>query len=169
MVDAYVSRTTPVGNVAEVTFVDNTGRTVKVTKEKCKTVFYSTLFGETKSVKSMRFTITGGSGGKQFFVNSSGKTVPGLKGLFTISGRGTVAGYNGESTYVITSSGVSALEEKTPVSNAGSITITGTGSGHNVGMSQYGAKAMAEMGYSFNDILQFYFTGINLERVGFGY
>ena len=46
------------------------------------------------------------------------------------------------------------------------ITITGTGSGHNVGMSQYGAKAMAEQGYTYADILSFYFTGITLERIG---
>lgn len=33
-------------------------------------------------------------------------------------------------------------------------------------MSQYGAKAMAEEGYSYEDILDFYFTGITLERIG---
>ena len=42
------------------------------------------------------------------------------------------------------------------------ITITGTGSGHNVGMSQYGARAMAEEGYDYIDILEFYFTGIRV-------
>ena len=46
------------------------------------------------------------------------------------------------------------------------ITITTRGYGHRVGMSQYGAKAMAELGYSFVDILTFYYTGINLERLG---
>ena len=42
------------------------------------------------------------------------------------------------------------------------ITITGTGNGHNVGMSQYGARAMAEQGYDYIDILEFYFTGIRV-------
>ena len=32
-------------------------------------------------------------------------------------------------------------------------------------MSQYGAKAMAEQGHTYEDILHFYFTGITLERV----
>ena len=38
-------------------------------------------------------------------------------------------------------------------------TFTGTGWGHNVGMSQYGAYAMAELGYTYDQILQFYYTG----------
>ena len=42
-------------------------------------------------------------------------------------------------------------------------TITGTGSGHNLGMSQYGAKAMAEQGYSYREILKFYYTDITIE------
>ena len=44
----------------------------------------------------------------------------------------------------------------------GGITITGTGNGHNVGMSQYGARAMAEQGHDYIDILEFYFTGIRV-------
>jgi len=68
------------------------------------------------------------------------------------------------------SKAVSLLEEKQPTaSNSAGITITGSGYGHGVGMSQYGAKAMAEMGYTFMDILNFYFTGVTLERVGFAF
>ena len=47
-------------------------------------------------------------------------------------------------------------------SNNGTFTITGTGSGHNVGMSQYGAKAMAENGYDYEEILQFYYTDVTI-------
>ena len=34
-----------------------------------------------------------------------------------------------------------------------------TGYGHGVGMSQYGANAMAKEGYSCEEILEHYFTG----------
>ena len=44
-----------------------------------------------------------------------------------------------------------------------SIIITTSGSGHGVGMSQYGAKAMAELGYSYDEILEFYFTDVTIE------
>ena len=30
-------------------------------------------------------------------------------------------------------------------------------------MSQYGARAMADLGYTYQDILQFYYTGITIE------
>ncbi len=44
--------------------------------------------------------------------------------------------------------------------SAGEVTFTFTGSGwgHGVGMSQYGAMFMAEQGYTYEDILKFYFT-----------
>ena len=45
-------------------------------------------------------------------------------------------------------------------------TISGTGNGHNVGLSQYGAKAMAEAGMNFREILAFYYTDITIEKVG---
>lgn len=39
-----------------------------------------------------------------------------------------------------------------------SFIFSGSGWGHGVGMSQYGAKAMAEQGFNYGDILKFYFT-----------
>ena len=46
---------------------------------------------------------------------------------------------------------------------ADTLTITGSGSGHNLGMSQYGAKAMAELGYTYDEILKFYYTDITIK------
>lgn len=66
---------------------------------------------------------------------------------------------------VLSASGVSEVSGGTTAktSVAGLFTITGTGSGHNLGMSQYGAKAMAEQGYSYREILKFYYTDITIE------
>ena len=33
------------------------------------------------------------------------------------------------------------------------------GYGHGVGMSQYGAKGMAEAGFTYKEIIEYYFTG----------
>ncbi len=52
--------------------------------------------------------------------------------------------------------------------DAGEITeifIRGGGSGHGVGMSQYGAKGMAEAGYDYRGILEHYYPGAELRRV----
>lgn len=45
------------------------------------------------------------------------------------------------------------------------IEITTFGFGHRVGMSQYGAKAMAENGSLFNDILTHYYTDITIKKL----
>lgn len=42
------------------------------------------------------------------------------------------------------------------------ITITTKGYGHGVGMSQYGAKGMAEQGYTYREILNHYYTNVNI-------
>ena len=39
------------------------------------------------------------------------------------------------------------------------ITFTSTGSGHGVGMSQYGADGMAKEGYTYREILSHYYSG----------
>ena len=46
-----------------------------------------------------------------------------------------------------------------------SITFEVAGYGHGVGMSQYGANAMAKDGYSYKDILMHYYTGIKINAV----
>ena len=39
-----------------------------------------------------------------------------------------------------------------------------TGYGHGVGLSQYGANAMAEAGSSWREILEHYYTGIAIAQ-----
>ncbi len=41
-------------------------------------------------------------------------------------------------------------------------TIKGHGYGHGVGMSQYGSKVMAEEGFDFEDILKYYYPGVQI-------
>ena len=43
--------------------------------------------------------------------------------------------------------------------------ITTTGYGHGVGMSQYGANTLAKQGYGYEDILKWYYTGVELGSV----
>jgi len=166
VVDAYVSKRTPMGNVSQVTFVDKRGNTLTVSRETCRTVFYSSTYN--KSVRSMRFDILGGSGGpKNWHVNDK-DSLSTMEGVSVISGSGKLGRLNGKDLYVITSSGVESLagtstSNKKPSSSSGTFTIQGSGSGHNVGMSQYGAMAMAEQGYDYLDILDFYYTGIIVE------
>lgn len=45
-----------------------------------------------------------------------------------------------------------------------SVTFTGFGAGHGLGISQWGAKRLAEAGKSYADILHHYYTGVTLQR-----
>ncbi|MDO4515707.1 MAG: stage II sporulation protein D [Bacillota bacterium] len=47
---------------------------------------------------------------------------------------------------------------------ADSVTFQVTGFGHGVGMSQYGANAMAADGSTYTEILQHYYTGVTVEE-----
>ncbi len=48
----------------------------------------------------------------------------------------------------------------------GSFTFSVTGYGHGVGMSQYGANAMAKEGSGWREIVTHYYTGVNIESWG---
>ena len=168
--DVYVSGRTDQGNVCKVTFVDTSGKELTVRGDACRMAFYSTTYG--KNVRSMRFEITGGSGeqsssGGVYYVNGSGTRLSTLEGISVISGAGTVTTLPAGELTALTSSGKVTIggssSKITTAKNTGVFTITGTGSGHNVGMSQYGAKAMAEQGYTYDEILEFYYTDITIE------
>ena len=47
----------------------------------------------------------------------------------------------------------------------GKIYITTKGYGHNVGMSQYGAEGMANQGFTYDEILKHYYTGVEIEKI----
>jgi stage II sporulation protein D len=44
------------------------------------------------------------------------------------------------------------------------IVLTGYGAGHAVGLCQWGAKELAELGYSFSSILRYYYPGTELKN-----
>jgi len=159
--DVYVSEYTPLGNVKQVTFVGSSG-TRTFTGDACRTIFYSSTYQ--KSVSSMRFGINGGRG-PGVCVNGTDQ-LSSLDGACVISGSGTVGTLAGDAASAVSSSGMTAVSggggSYAGSGNAGTFVITGTGKGHNVGMSQYGAKAMAESGFSCREILSFYYTDITI-------
>jgi len=43
--------------------------------------------------------------------------------------------------------------------------ISTKGYGHGVGMSQYGAQGMAQAGYTYDEILTYYYTGVEIKKI----
>ena len=55
-------------------------------------------------------------------------------------------------------------QEKNNINNLNStLVISGMGAGHGVGMSQWGAKQLAMNGYKAKDILEYFYTGIQIK------
>jgi len=56
------------------------------------------------------------------------------------------------------------MNNSSPSVSATEYTFTGGGWGHGVGMSQWGAKGMADNGFTYKEILTHYFTGVQVEK-----
>ena len=110
----------------------------------------------------MRFRISGAS--TEFYINDISTTVPSVDGVAVISGDGTVTNYAGEAPVVMTANGIETLTPGVPKAPE-QFVITGTGDGHNVGMSQYGAQGMAKENKSYKDILSYYYKNIKIESI----
>lgn len=97
--------------------------------------------------------------------------------IYVITGDGEVELVD-DKPYVITGDGEKSLliepteedEKDESPSKAGTVTVSGSkfvfegsGWGHQLGMSQYGAYAMAEEGFDFDEIIQFYFPGTHVD------
>jgi stage II sporulation protein D len=114
----------------------------------------------------MRFSINGnGPEDKSVYVNDASTRLKELNGVTVLTASG-ISVLDSESYTVLSSTGTTTVAgsgSDKPSSNKGVFVIEGKGSGHNLGMSQRGARAMAEAGYTYEEILKFYYTGITIE------
>ena len=138
VVDAYVSEYTDLGNVYSVTFVDSRGNTLVRTGDDARMAFY-TAPPWARNVPSLRFTITGGTGGGSgYAVNSaSGNPVdPGRRLCHLRQRYRQPPGGGGARRYLVPPAPRTSPEAPAAGASASrdGITVTGTGNGHNVGM-----------------------------------
>ena len=139
---------------------DGTDGSHSVTFEKCRTLLglksqYYYIRGASTSAEEKKVSVLTGSGTKQIYINKS-----------------SVLGANGTKLLPYSASVISAFEtmilnrtndehQNTP---SGSFTFEGRGHGHGIGLSQYGAKGMAEAGFSYDEILMHYYNGTSLSK-----
>ena len=158
--DVYVSRFSSVGNVLELTAVQADGKRLTFTGDRARTALNSPTRGV--QVSSHRYTISGGGSTKDS-VTVNGSAVE-LDSLYAIGGDEKVKSFDVTGAYVLTGKGLYSLDV-TPghQGNSDTIVISGTGSGHNIGLSQWGAYAMGARGFSCEEIIEFYYTGATVE------
>ena len=171
IVSVAVVSLTDSGNPKQVTFTDNDGKQFTLDTR----VVVSML-----GLRSYRYGFE--SAGQQPSVSGgvsvNGSAAVDISGLYAIDGNGKISPVVGD-VYVLTGSGTAPLGQggtgngsasdgsglgslSSTTGSNGWFTFIGKGWGHNVGMSQWGAYAMANQGYTYEEILQFYYTGVTV-------
>ena len=134
-------------------------------------------------ISSIRFTVNGqaassGSGTTSSSgggLTANGSTSLDSQGTYTvISGSGSLSQAGLDGLYAISGSGsITPAEDAASGDGSGTDTPAGTqvtvsgssysfqgsGNGHQLGLSQYGAWAMAERGFTYDEIIEFYYPG----------
>lgn len=167
-----------IGDLVSITIeeVSTAGRPIKVkfTGTKSQVTYYRQDVRTLLNLPSNLYTIsttggtTGGFAAKSCYVVSSGGTsqIDDLRGSTVVTASGTQLLGSSDSFSAVSSSGVSAISAVSSSSGSvrGSVYVfTGKGWGHAVGMSQEGAKGFARQGYTYEQILKHYFTGVTIE------
>lgn len=160
--DVYVSKYSDVGNVLALTVELEDGSTKTFTGDRARTALNSPTLGFT--VGSHRYTINGSTGERT--VNVNGKPVS-LRDLYAQGDDWDPEELDFDDAPVaLTARGIEEItitEPQKQTNKEGEYTIAGTGSGHNIGLSQEGAKSMAKEGFDFEEIIEFYFTGAEVD------
>jgi len=153
IVNVYIEAFTPAGNVSKLTFVDSTGAHISFEREAARTVLSSVT-------KSLRYTIVvPGS------VSESEDQKPvGNSRVYELACEILLSVQELSGIEVVLPAPpvrvpMPPVSPQVSVAEGDSVTFRGRGYGHSVGLSQWGAKYKAELGYSCEQILKFYYTG----------
>lgn len=95
------------------------------------------------------------------------RTDSGRVGTLEVVGSGGTVRLSGNGAYNF----VRALGAKSSLVNVEStspLVITGSGNGHGVGLSQWGARGLAALGWSYEQILGYYYQGVSLSNYTLG-
>lgn len=153
-----ITKTGANGEVGAVTIETSEGtKTFKGNEQQIRKLFPLNSGSYYGILPSNWFDIQVNKEGKQLFIQTSqGKrAAASLKGqtVQTVSGTVTIS----EDVNVQTATGVTLVSSDP--AKVTSVTVTGRGWGHRIGMSQYGAKGFAEKGWTAKQILEHYFKG----------
>lgn len=143
----------PSGRWSEVSIQTDSGEVkLKPTEFRSLTGLKSMLFsvytvgdGETRGQMSPGLTV--------YVQGASQVTAEKTGGLWAVGGAGEKASLN-QGCYAVAP----------PAGGAAKLVFEGEGWGHGVGLSQWGAKAMAEEGRDFREIVMHYYAGISIEQ-----
>ncbi len=135
-----ITKSSENGRALELTIYGSQG-SYTLLKERIRTVLGSNQF------RSIYFTLSGANASAVTIIPAPNKSS--LDSIFA------------SLSMVMDKQNPSILLQNNSVSGS-TFTFQGKGYGHGVGMSQYGAKGMAERGFRYDQILMHYFTGVTV-------
>lgn len=184
--DIVITKISTGGRVQEMKIVGTSG-SVTLTKENIRTYFS----GACGSLPSKMFTINGKGGDpssgsrsvqRQATKSSStgSLTSSAAANGITAKTEGTLSAMNGknlkldglnvsedtnsnQNTPVISTGDYQIYDVNISTVENGTFVFEGSGNGHGVGLSQNGAQGMAQQGYSYEEIIKHYYTGVTIE------
>ena len=166
IVSVEIISLTDAGNPKQITFTDNNGEQFTLNTRFVKSMLglSSFRYGLAPSQASASGVSVNGSApvdaGRLYAVDGNGNTVSLTGDLYVLTGSGTLPLEQGGTGGGSVSGGVGSLGIAT--ADSGPFTFVGKGWGHNVGMSQWGAYAMAKLEKTYSEILQFYYTDVKV-------
>ncbi|AGL01242.1 SpoIID/LytB domain-containing protein [Desulfoscipio gibsoniae] len=135
----------------------STGELVALINQQLKKYIPSSEFIELASITDLKELERTASGQRVKILLIEGIDAGGSPRVYTIANADRVRNVLGLRSALFT------MQKQTdPDEGISGVTFNGSGSGHGLGMSQYGAAGWAGQGYSFQDILQYYYTGVEL-------
>ncbi len=150
---------TPAGRVKKLRIVGTAG-SITYTNEDIRIIL-----GDNGYLPSRMFTISSGNTGSanstSSVISGSGSSTLNVFGTKAVTSTGTYDIAAGDSTIKVLGASDSAII--TGAIPNGTYILTGKGWGHAIGMSQEGAKGFARNGYTYEQILKHYFTGVTVE------
>ncbi|WP_035063515.1 SpoIID/LytB domain-containing protein [Anoxybacillus ayderensis] len=111
------------------------------------------------SLKSIAFDVKGNANVKVKLADGSEQTVDHIVGYTLQTNSGQTIISNGNAS--IRTENETIYYPTAPTE----FTFTGDGWGHRLGMSQWGARSMAEKGFTYDQILKYYYKGIEVKKI----
>jgi stage II sporulation protein D len=151
------------GGLVKTMIIDGTEGSATLEREDIRNLFKNSTDGALYS-RNFRLSSTSSKANNVYVMAEDGGNTVDISVVSAVAANGIVGPIQNVNTVVIGSTGeyVLSSDSSNMTEAQDSITITGSGYGHGVGMSQYGAKGMAELGYDYKSILKYYYTGIDV-------
>ena len=146
---------TPLGNMLSVTFVASNGETRSYHRDRARTMVNAGLH---PIFNSQRFTIERNLPSHATATSDiSACTSESLYPYHSALERTAMTQAGLLPTHIASDAAIDAMTTGAPT-----FTVTNYGFGHNVGMSQYGAMSLAQLGYTYGEIIRFYYQDVEI-------